>query len=294
MKQKLLICIFLIMCAVWTSCDDRDDMGTARIHITVKDHDAILKGETVYMFTSKYSPNSQSFRPSYAEAQAESDDYGEVTFDVDFRGEEEMFYFAVFDRYDRYIEYVAVTVVDSDVKSVVLNLGGVQHGYYTLKPVVNQTLMTIHGLNYTGDANNRNFITIKLPKNTEQWFYAVSVSSQQNVSPNLRFYDALSRSVDLDNGISSDALSTLYVPAGDIDCNVFLIKDNHELDVFSDKSGTFEYFTDATRTNINSGFVAVDEHVNDGASWYLGLENPAAENDIYITIEVCALVWVEE
>lgn len=295
MKQKLFICICLIMCAVWSGCDDDwGDRGTARIHVTVKDRNANLRGETVYMFESRHSPDSHFFKPFYADGHAESDDYGEVTFDVDFNGDDEMYYFAIFDSDDRYIEYVAVSVVDGDTKSVELNLSGVQHGYYTLKPVVNQTLMTIHGLNYTGDANNRNFLTIKLPRNTEQWFYAVSVTSKQNSSPNLRFYDALSRTVDLDNGINLDAMSSLYVPTGDTDCNIFLIKDNHALDVFTDKSGAFEYFTDATRTNINSGFVAVDEPVDEGASWYLGLENPASDNDIYITIEVCALVWVEE
>lgn len=297
MKQKLYFCICILLCTMFvaTSCDDDwGDRGTARIHITVKDRSAHLDGETVYMFESRHAPDSRFFTPFHADGHAVSDSYGEVTFDVEFSGEDEMYYFAVFDSNDRYIEYVAVTVVDGDTKSVELNLSGVHHGYYTLKSVVNQTLMTIHGLNYAGDANNRNFLTIKLPRNTDRWFYAVSATSQQNVAPNLRFYDALSRCVDIDNGVNSDALSSLYVPAGDIDCNIYLIKDNPNLDVFCDKSGTFEYFTTATRVNINSGIVDVDEPVDDGATWFLGLENPAPDNDIFITIEVCALVWVEE
>jgi hypothetical protein len=297
MKQKFYLFICVLISALFTVSSCEDNLGnrrTARIHITVKDRSEHLENETVYMFESRHAPESLFFKPFYADGNAVSDSYGEVTFDVEFHDDDAMYYFAVFDRNEHYIEYVAVTVEDGDTKSVELNLSGVLHGYYMLKSVVSQTLMTVHGLNYTGDANNRNFLSVKLPVNTERYFYAVSTSSQPNVAPNLRFYDALSRCVDPEYGVNSDALSSLYVPAGDIDCNIFLIKDNPNLDVFCDKSGSFEYFTDASRMNINNGIVNIDEPVADGALWYLGLENPAPDNDIFITIEVCALVWVEE
>lgn len=297
MRQKfyLFICVLIGVLFTVSSCgDDWGNRGTARIHITVKDRSAHLENETVYMFESRHAPESSFFKPFYADGDAVSDSYGEVTFDVEFYDDDAVYYFAVFDRNDRCIEYVAVTVKDGDTKSVDLNLSGANHGYYILKSVVSQTLMTVHGLNYTGDANNRNFLSVKLPVNTERWFYAISATWQPNVAPNLRFYDALSRCVDAEYGVNSDAMSSLYVPAGDIDCNIFLIKDDPNLDVFCDKSGSFEYFTDATRMNINSGIVDVDEPVDEGALWYLGLENPAPDNDIFITIEVCALVWVED
>ena len=278
-----------------SSCDDDwGHRGTARIHVTVRDGASHLKGETVYMFQSHHAPESLFFTPFYADASAVSDNYGEVTFDVEFHDDDAMFYFAVFDSDERYIEYVAVNVVDGATKSVELNLGGVRHSYYTLKSVVSQTLMTVHGVNYTGDANNRSFIAMQLPRNTERWFYAVSVSESQNITPTLKLYDGLSRYVDEQEGIVSDVISSFYVPAGNTDCNVFFIKDDQNLNIFCDKSGTYDYFTEASRMNINSGLVDANIPANDGATWYLGIENPAPDNDIYVTVEVCALVWVEE
>lgn len=293
-KHLLTLCICLLVCTIFSSCDDTwDESGTARIHVTVKDRDVHLRGERVFMFESRHSPDTHYFVPEYADGDAETDSYGEVTFDVTFHGEDEVYYFALFDDFDRCIEYVSVTVIDGDTKSIELNLGGTPSGYFTLKPVVSQTLMTIHGLNYPGDANNRNFLSVKLPRNTEKWYYAISATSQQNVAPNLRFYDALNRCVT-DDGVNSEALSSLYVPSGDIDCNIYFIKNDADLDIFCDKSGNFEYFTDGSRFNINSGFVDVDVPANNGSTWYLGFENPSADSEIYVTVEVCALVWVED
>ena len=95
------------------------------------------------------------------------------------------------------------------------------------------------------------------------------------------------------NSTISDAFSTLEAPAGNTDCNVYFIQDNENLDIFSDKSGSFTYYTDATRKNINSGIVDVDMEAREGASWFLGIENPDPDDDIYITVEVCALVYQE-
>ncbi len=292
MKHPFYLCICILLCAIYTSCgDDWDDGNHARIHVTVRNGNDIVRGDTVFMFES-HAPNSNFFTPFYADNYAVTDEYGEVTFDVNFAGEDEMYYFALFDEWENLIEYVSVPVMDGDTKSVEINLGNASQGYYVLKPIVNQTLMTIHGLNYTGDANNRTYLTVKFPRNTEGWYYAVTATSKSNTSPNLRFYDALSRCVDAENGINLDAMSSLYVPAGDTDCNIYLVKDDRSLDVFCDKSGVFEYFTDASRANINSGVVSINEPVDGGTTWYLCFENPAAEDDIYVTVEVCALVWV--
>jgi len=294
MKNKIFLCICVLLCTVWAACNDDwdDDKRTARIHVTVKDNATHIKGEKVYMFKSNHAPETSFFKPLFADANAVTDSYGETTFDVDFRTDEGLFYFGIFEG-DLCIRHISVSVADGETISVELNLGRSQYGYYQLKSIVSQTLMTVHGVNYTGDANNRSFITLQLPRNTEKWFYAVSSSASQNVTPTLKLYDGLSRFVNEQEGIVSDVLTSFYVPAGNADCNIFFIKDNPNLDIFLDKSGSYEYFTEASRMNVNSGLVDVNISANDGATWYLGIENPAPDNDIYITIEVCALVWME-
>lgn len=293
MKNKLFLCICVLFCAFLVSCNDsEEDILSARIHVTVKENATHIKDEKVYMFKSNHAPESAFFKPFYATADAVTDSYGEATFDVNFSPDDGLFYFGVFDG-NNCIRYISVRVDDGETISVELNLGIEHNGYYAIKSVVTQTLMTVHSVNYTGDANNRSFITVQLPRNTERWFYAVSSNSSQNVLPTLKLYDGLSHYLNEQEGIMSDVISSLYVPAGNADCNIFFIKDNSNLDIFCDKSASYEYFTEGTRMNINSGLVDVNVFASDGATWYLGIENPAPDNDIYITIEVCALVWIE-
>ncbi len=66
-------------------------------------------------------------------------------------------------------------------------------------------------------------------------------------------------------------------------------------DKFNDKNFNFQYFREGTRKGIKSGIVEVelDEPLLENVQWYLGIENPDSKNDIYVTIEVCALVFHE-
>lgn len=285
-----LLAVFAIMCVGLASCDeDAFDREDAFVTVTVTEAGEYVHGIKVYMFEKDHSPGSSFFKPFYADDKAVTgrDGSAEFSFDI-FVRDNETYYFAVFDG-DECLGSVRVSISGGESKRVNIDLGGTPAGNYVVKSVVSPTTMTVHSVNYQGDANNRSFLPIQLPAGTVRWFYCVS-SNHTQVTTAFSLANGISRLVNPVDGTIDDAFSTLAAPVGTADCNVYFIKDNASLDIFSDKSGTFEYFTEATRRNINSGIVDIDYEVPDGASWYLGFENPASDNDIYITVEVCALV----
>ena len=164
-----------------------------------------------------------------------------------------------------------------------------------LKEVLKETTLTAHSVNYNGDANNRTFVPIKLPKNTVSFVYSVSSNYADNTSPTLRLLADLVERYDPTHGLLADIVNSLDDPVGTADCSIYLIKDNENLDKFNDKNFNFQYFPEGTRKGIKSGIVEVelDEPLPENVQWYLGIENPDSKNDIYVTIEVCALVFHE-
>lgn len=287
------LAVFAIVSVVFAACDDDAfDREDAFVTVTVTENGEYQHGVKVYMFEKDHSPSSSFFKPFYADDKAVTsrDGSAEFVFDI-YVNDDETYYFAVFDG-DECLGSVRVNICGGESKRVNIDLGGVVVDNYVIKSIVNPTMMTVHNVNYQGDANNRTFLPIQLPAGTVRWFYCVSSNFAQ-IQSTLKLSTELSRYLNPVDGSLGDALSTLSIANGNADCSVYFIKDNENLDIFCDKSGLFTYFTEATRMNINSGIVDVDMESPEGANWYLGFENPAPATDIYISIEVCALVRQE-
>lgn len=288
-----LLAVIAMMSVLFASCDeDAYDREDAFVTVTVTEGGEYVHGVKVYMFEKDHSPGTSFFKPFHADDKAVTGRDGSAEFSFDlFVRDNETYYFAVFDG-DECLGSARVSISGGESKRVNIDLGGEVLGDYVIKSIVSPTVMTVHNCNYTGDANNRTFLPVQLPANTKRWFYCVSANVTQTQNT-FSLATELTRLVNPRDGSIADSFSTLEAPAGNTDCNVYFIQDNENLDIFSDKSGSFTYYTDATRKNINSGIVDVDMEAREGASWFLGIENPDPDDDIYITVEVCALVYQE-
>lgn len=294
MRNKLIYCLLALLCVSFWACEDVDVVGTpATIRVKVMDYGRPLANAKVYMFEDNHKPSSAFFKPFYADTTALTDRYGTAVFKPEVFDDIETFYFAVFDN-DECLGYVQVSTAGGDTRSADLFIGGTP-GYCELKEVLKETTLTAHSVNYNGDANNRTFVPIKLPKNTVSFVYSVSSNYADNTSPTLRLLADLVERYDPTHGLLADIVNSLDDPVGTADCSIYLIKDNENLDKFNDKNFNFQYFPEGTRKGIKSGIVEVelDEPLPENYQWYLGIENPDSKNDIYVTIEVCALVYHE-
>ena len=295
MKNKLIICILALICVVFSACEDADLVGTpATIRVKAFDRGRPLTNAKVYMFDEGHKPGSSFFSPMFADTTAVTDNYGTATFYPEVFGSIETFYFALFvDK--ECIGYTEVSTSGGDIRDAELYVGGTPQTF-TLKEVLRETTLNCHSLSYQGDANNRTYVPIKLPKNTVSVAYSVSSNFAGNTSPTLDLLADLMRHYDPTNGLLADIIASLDAPTGTADCSLYLIKDNESLDLFNDKSGNFQYYPEGSRRNFLGGIVDVDldEPLTENTMWYLGIENPDDKDDIIITIEVCALVLEEE
>lgn len=294
MKNKLFLCFIALITFGLYSCEDTISVGVpATITINVRDYGQPLPNAKVYMFEDNHDPSSSFFKPFYADTTALTNHYGAAVFTPEVFDDIETFYFAVFDG-NECLGYVQVSTSGGDTRSADLFIGGTP-GYCELKEVLKETTLTAHSVNYNGDANNRTFVPIKLPKNTVSFVYSVSSNYADNTSPTLRLLADLVERYDPTHGLLADIVNSLDDPVGTADCSIYLIKDDVNFNIFKGKTSTFQYSPDGTRIGIKSGIVEVelDEPLPENYQWYLGIENPDSKNDIYVTIEVCALVFHE-
>lgn len=294
MKYNKILFIFCVLLTTLLSCDEELIQHTANIQISVIQNGVPARGVQVCMFESHHSPTSSFFKPFFADDKAVTDIYGNVNFEVEFVDDSEIFYFGVFEG-DDCISSTSVSVLADELKNGIIEIGEDSNGRYRLQEIVSENIITVHSLNYRGAANNRSFVPIQLPPNTVKWFYSVSSNFARPQNETLNLLAELSRYLDPTNGILADIINSLDAPTGTADFNVYFIKDNENLDIFNDKSGNFLYYPEGSRKNINSGVVDVEVSTENSTTWYLGIENPDSNDDIYVLIEVCALVYeVEE
>ena len=294
MKNKLFFCLIALITFGLYSCEDTISVGVpATITINVRDYGQPLANAKVYLFEDNHDPSSAFFKPFYADTTALTNHYGVAVFTPEVFDDIETFYFAVFDG-NECLGYVQVSTSGGDTRSADLFIGGTP-GYCELKEVLKETTLTAHSVNYNGDANNRTFVPIKLPANTVSFVYSVSSNYADNTSPTLRLLADLVERYDPTHGLLADIVNSLDDPVGTADCSIYLIKDDVNFNIFKGKTSTFQYSPDGTRIGIKSGIVEVElnDPLPENVQWYLGIENPDSKNDIYVTIEVCALVYHE-
>lgn len=158
-----------------------------------------------------------------------------------------------------------------------------------------QTFLLESGASATLYGRSRQLLKVTLPPGTVSWYYAVTTQSKTNASINLLgLASQLSRMVD-PTGITSVALNALNTPQGQQSCDVYVITSAQSRKYFEEKADQalfkrkqFLYDTVTSRLGFKGGIVQ-DQRWKKG-SFYLGLRNPSAFENVQLTVEVVAIV----
>ena len=146
---------------------------------------------------------------------------------------------------------------------------------------------------YYNTGSSRAVIPVQLPANTVSWFYEFAAfrDAAQLQAARARFKLAAELSQFVDKtGALQLAINMLTTPPGGDICNVYLITDPSQSDLFQAKQ-TFNYQRDGTRSNLTSAVVPI---TNPAAQQvYLGLYNPSQLYGINYALEVVAIVEEE-
>lgn len=148
-------------------------------------------------------------------------------------------------------------------------------------------------VSYYNPGNSRTLIPVTLPENTVRWYYEFTAyrnkADVEAVRSTFQLASELSMFID-QTGFLKLATAALTPPAGGDICNVYLIEDKAQAQVFMQKQPNFKRVTEASRTSLTSAVVPVQYP---GKQVYLGLHNPADVDGIYFAIEVVAVVEEE-
>ncbi|MGI4734236.1 MAG: DUF1036 domain-containing protein [Janthinobacterium lividum] len=143
---------------------------------------------------------------------------------------------------------------------------------------------------YVSLNSSRSLIPVQLPANTVSWFYEFTAYRDQAqmraAQQKFQLLAQLTRLAD-DSGFLEKVANVLTAPPGGDICNVYLISDPAQSDLFQAKQ-TFTYLRDGTRSNLTSAVVPVINPT--GQQVYLGLHNPAQLYGINYALEVVAVV----
>lgn len=149
-------------------------------------------------------------------------------------------------------------------------------------------------VSYYNPGNSRTIIPVTLHENTVRWYYEFTAyrnkADVEAVRNNFQLASELSMFIDK-TGFLKQATAVLTPPAGGDICNVYLIEDKLQAQVFMQKQPNFKRVIDASRTSLTSAVVPVQHK---GKQVYLGLHNPADVDGIYFAIEVVAVVEEEQ
>ncbi|WP_299760944.1 DUF1036 domain-containing protein [uncultured Pontibacter sp.] len=149
-------------------------------------------------------------------------------------------------------------------------------------------------VSYYNPGNSRTLIPVTLPENTVRWYYEFTAyrnkADVEAVRNTFQLASELSMFID-QTGFLKLATAALTPPAGGDICNVYLIEDKLQAQVFMQKQPNFKRVVDASRTSLTSAVVPVQHN---GKQVYLGLHNPADVDGIYFAIEVVAVVEEED
>lgn len=148
-------------------------------------------------------------------------------------------------------------------------------------------------VSYYNSGKSRTVIPVTLPANTVSWYYEFSAfrdkAQLQAAQAKFQLVAELSRLVD-NTGTLKLAIGALTTPPGGDICNVYVMPNTKESDLFEAKQ-EFSYLREGTRSSLTSAVVPVTAT---NAIAYLGLHNPDNLNGIHYAIEVVAIVEEKE
>lgn len=160
----------------------------------------------------------------------------------------------------------------------------------TYKAVTVLPPQTGYLFSYYNTGKSRAVIPVNLPSNTVLWYYEFTASRDK--SEMLTAQNKFKLVADLTNlvdqsGISNLAMTTLTTPPGGNICNVSLITDSKQSDLFEAKQ-QYLLNREGSRNNVTSAIVPIRDISS--KSVYLGLYNPDDYYGIHYAIEVVAIV----
>ncbi|MDF7815442.1 DUF1036 domain-containing protein [Hymenobacter sp. YC55] len=145
-------------------------------------------------------------------------------------------------------------------------------------------------VSYYNPGNSRTVIPVQLPPNTVSWYYEFTAfrneAQLQAARAQFKLVSELSRLVD-NTGTLTLALNALSTPPGGSICNVYLLGNTQQTDLFQAKK-EFSYLREGTRSSLTSAVVPVSQTASQQV--YLGLQNPDNLYGIHYALEVVAII----
>ena len=136
---------------------------------------------------------------------------------------------------------------------------------------------------------NRTIFPIRLPKNTDHWYYRFTASRNEEViNQTLNSFilaSEFSQYVNSEKPIQN-AIQNLTTPPGAHICDVYIL-DESNAKLFKDKAD-FSYDISASRENYKSGNVSVNSP--ERPLTYMGINNPDNLHGIHVSIEIVAVI----
>lgn len=145
-------------------------------------------------------------------------------------------------------------------------------------------------VSYFNPGQSRTVIPVQLPPNTVSWYYEFTAFRElaQLQAARAKFQLAAELSSLMDNsGSLKLAINALTTPPGGNICNVYLLQDTKQTDLFTRKQA-FAYIREGTRSSLTSAVVPLPAPAN--PTFYLGLHNPDNMYGIHYALEVVAVV----
>jgi len=139
---------------------------------------------------------------------------------------------------------------------------------------------------------------IDLPPNTVEWYYIYSTTPTEGKDQSLGLVAQLTRVVD-PTGISAVAVNALRTPSGSgglIDVYV-MGYENRTAFIAKDYWGAWEYdnpggYEEGRTLNAKQGKKKIDDVLS--GTVYIGLKNPHVKDGVNVTIEVAAIIEVQD
>jgi tetratricopeptide (TPR) repeat protein len=166
-----------------------------------------------------------------------------------------------------------------------------------------QALLSPQSIYLNGTANgaaggkSRTYYKIDLPSNTVEWYYIFSTSASEGGKKTLGLASQLTRLID-PTGLTSITAESLIAPSGESVIDVYVLapknkeyfmeKDSWDAWVYDNPGG----YDEGKTVNAKQGKSRIDD-VKSGTV-YIGLKNPSTWSGVNITVEVAAIVEIEE
>lgn len=137
--------------------------------------------------------------------------------------------------------------------------------------------------------DDKTIITFDLPFNTVEWYYTFSTKKGGSGVEALNLSMQLSALFADPTKITGDALNRIRVPQGESSINTRLL-DYNNMNYFI-QGNMYNYFTQGSVDNTMQAKVKVNDILR--GKWFLGLENTSTLDGVNISIEITAVVEVD-